>query len=61
MMEHLSTNFDFLTLNAISLQLNRLLRNKFPVSQQIYPINNTQAIYQFDNNTYNIDQQDEGI
>lgn len=60
MLEYLTSKFDLLTLNAINLQLHRVLRNKFPVSPYIYTTNNTQENYQFDSNTFSIDQHDEG-
>lgn len=59
MLNHLTSSFDFMTLNAINLQLHRVFRNKTQVNQEFFLMNNI-PISQPYNNSYNLNQQDEG-
>jgi hypothetical protein len=59
MLQHLTNSFDFMTLNAIILQLRKVFRTKTQVNQEFFMMNSV-PMNQSYNNSYNMHPQDEG-
>jgi hypothetical protein len=59
MLQHLTNTFDLMTLNAINLQLLRMIRNKSQFNHEFFLMNSI-PMNQAYNNSYNLTPQDEG-